>query len=219
LSVASGRISKPRQWLNEYYSISCYSFHVLEKGGGRKLTRAGFWQAPAYAISRFSFIRTPKLPLLPLWEKGAGGMRGQRAGSPLVEEGGRGDEEQQRVRTHQGEPARASPPHLLLLFLLALRQASVERQQTRTVVADEFQVLDDLLGALLLFDLLIDEPLKHAEGRVIILLRSEGVDGVNGAVTRCSCASACSNTSSGDANSFCGSSIAPRITRPPRSFT
>ena len=86
-------------------------------------------------------------------------MRGQRAGSPLVGEGGRGDEGQQRTRTHQGEQ-HEHPPHLLLLFLLALRQTPVERQQAGTVVADEFQVLDDLLGALLLFDLLIDEPLK-----------------------------------------------------------
>ena len=40
-------------------------------------------------------FRTPKLPLLPVWEKGVGGMRGQKrptSPSSRVGEGGRGDE-------------------------------------------------------------------------------------------------------------------------------
>ena len=78
-----------------------------------------------------------------------------------------------------GFGSRSEEHPLLLLFLLALRQTPVERQQAGTIVADEFQVLDDLLGALLLFNLLIDEPLKHAEGRIIIFLRSKGIDGMN----------------------------------------
>ncbi len=63
-------------------------------------------------------IRTPKLPLLPLWEKVAGGLTGagflgrrlrafscfghqdaQTPPSPLVGEGGRGDEGQKHIRT------------------------------------------------------------------------------------------------------------------------
>lgn len=61
-------------------------------------------------------------------------------------------------------------PALLLLFLLSLRQASVVRQQTRTVVADEFQVLDNILFVLYLLDLLIDKIPQYAKSEVIIFL-------------------------------------------------
>ncbi len=43
----------------------------------RVLTRAGFWGSPGVPSS-VSAIRTPQLPLLPLWEKGAGD-EGQKA--------------------------------------------------------------------------------------------------------------------------------------------
>ncbi len=55
-------------------------------------------------------------------------------------------------------------------FRLMLRQTPVDRRQGGIIVADKFQVLDDLLSAFLLFELLIDEP----------LLCSEGVDCMNG---------------------------------------
>ena len=51
-------------------------------GGGdacaTQLTRVGFLASPC-APSPISAVRTPKLPLLPLWEKGVGGMRGKGA--------------------------------------------------------------------------------------------------------------------------------------------
>ncbi len=51
-------------------------------GGGDacapQLTRVGFLASPC-APSPISAVRTPKLPLLPLWEKGVGGMRGKGA--------------------------------------------------------------------------------------------------------------------------------------------
>jgi hypothetical protein len=51
-------------------------------GGGDacapQLTRVGFL-ASSCAPSPISAVRTPKLPLLPLWEKGVGGMRGKGA--------------------------------------------------------------------------------------------------------------------------------------------
>jgi hypothetical protein len=74
------------------------------------LTGVGFWGSPCVPSS-ISGIRTPKLPLLPLWEKGVA-YRGRFFGkplraifrfrhqdaqtppSPLVGEGGRGDEGQ-----------------------------------------------------------------------------------------------------------------------------
>jgi hypothetical protein len=40
--------------------------------------RGGRFLGSPYVPSPVSGIRTPKLPLLPLWEKGAGGMRGQK---------------------------------------------------------------------------------------------------------------------------------------------
>jgi hypothetical protein len=44
------------------------------------LTGGGFWGSPCVPSS-VSGIRTPNLPLLPVWEKGAGGMRGKRRGN------------------------------------------------------------------------------------------------------------------------------------------
>jgi hypothetical protein len=44
------------------------------------LQRRGFWGSPCVPSS-VSGIRTPNLPLLPVWEKGAGGMRGKRRGN------------------------------------------------------------------------------------------------------------------------------------------
>ena len=44
---------------------------------GRGLQGQVFWEAPARHLP-FPGIRTPKLPLLPLWEKGVGGMRGKQ---------------------------------------------------------------------------------------------------------------------------------------------
>jgi len=50
------------------------------------LTGVGFWGSPCVP-SPVSGMRTPKLPLLPVWEKGAGGMRGKCApecSKPLI---------------------------------------------------------------------------------------------------------------------------------------
>ncbi len=44
------------------------------------LQGGGFWGSPCVPSS-VSGIRTPNLPLLPVWEKGAGGMRGKRRGN------------------------------------------------------------------------------------------------------------------------------------------
>jgi|GEM_PF-1114159 len=49
-----------------------------EKGGGGMLTGVDFLASPCVP-SPVSAIRTPRLPLLPVWEKGAGGMRGNGA--------------------------------------------------------------------------------------------------------------------------------------------
>ena len=46
--------------------------------GPRGLTGVGFLASPCVP-SPVSAIRTPKLPLLPVWEKGVGGMRGKGA--------------------------------------------------------------------------------------------------------------------------------------------
>ncbi len=46
--------------------------------GWRNLTGGDFWGSPGVP-SPVSGIRTPRIPLLPVWEQGAGGMRGTRA--------------------------------------------------------------------------------------------------------------------------------------------
>jgi hypothetical protein len=51
---------------------------LVGEGGRGMLTEVDFWASPC-APSPVLAIRTPKLPLLPLWEKGAGGMRGKGA--------------------------------------------------------------------------------------------------------------------------------------------
>ena len=45
-----------------------------------RLTEGGFWGSPCVPSS-VSGIRMSNLPLLPVWEKGAGGMRGKRRGN------------------------------------------------------------------------------------------------------------------------------------------
>jgi len=56
--------------------------HPAHTSGARALAGAG-WLASPGVPSFVSGSRTPRLPLLPLWEKGAGGMRGHtRTGMP-----------------------------------------------------------------------------------------------------------------------------------------
>jgi hypothetical protein len=87
-------------------------------GGDARAPRTCVVQSCCPAISRLtlhqpapspvSAIRTPQHPLLPLWEKGVGGMRGQGvcndqgSRNPLWEKGAGGMRGQQRIR----------PPHL-----------------------------------------------------------------------------------------------------------
>jgi hypothetical protein len=58
------------------------SAHPAQTSGARALAGAG-WLASPGVPSPVSGIRTPNLPLLPVWEKGVGGMRGHtRTGMP-----------------------------------------------------------------------------------------------------------------------------------------
>jgi hypothetical protein len=52
--------------------------HATQRRRRMHLTEVDFLASPGVP-SLVSAIRTPKLPLLPLWEKGAGGMRGNGA--------------------------------------------------------------------------------------------------------------------------------------------
>jgi hypothetical protein len=68
--------------------------HLWFKASGCPTFTGWFLGSPCIPSLVLGF-RTPKLPLLPLWEKGVGGMRGksvQPPPSPRVREGGRGDE-------------------------------------------------------------------------------------------------------------------------------
>jgi len=83
-------------WRREYSSPSVHIRHIRAnpcsiptlRGEarlcGRNVARAGWspWARGSPCVpSSVSGIRTLKLPLLPLWEKGAGGMRGKRRGN------------------------------------------------------------------------------------------------------------------------------------------
>ena len=93
---------------------------VGEGGWGDELTGVGFWGSPC-APSSVSGIRTPKLPLLPLWEKGVGGMRGKRRGNaanralllrtlPLRGGGMRGRRKRRQGATNT--PGESEPSHV-----------------------------------------------------------------------------------------------------------
>src|SRR3990172_7882050 len=80
-------------------------------------------------------------------------------------------------------------------------------------------LLQARLRRLHLLPLLVDEPLEHGLRGIVGFGRRQRVQLVDGAVTPCSCFSACSQTSVGDANCAGGWAMAASVTRPSRSCT
>ena len=73
----------------------------------------------------------------------------------------------------------------------------VEHVETIAVVLDHAKVVDDVLGVLLFFYLLIYKPFEHALCGIVILLGSECEEIVDEGGNLCSCAKVDSKTSNG----------------------
>jgi len=65
-------------WKTCLWSNVLSALKLVGEGVRGEAYRRGFLRSPCTSSS-VSGVRTPNLPLLPLWEKGAGGMRGKRA--------------------------------------------------------------------------------------------------------------------------------------------